>query len=224
MRNNTPSYNHYRQEYETAKALGSPALACNAVLIPEGYENLRLLIKNFSIPVASATGFADVDYAGGLQSHVAGVKKTSFEGSVSFIETETGMFAKFAQAVADNGSTLDSCQIIFGASDGASNNGVMVYKIFDVGLRFDNGGDIDASSREQILEVQGDIRYMYFGQNANLGTAGANAFANALTGVANGGGTGALANLIGMATNALGNASNGVSVGTVGINGSRITW
>lgn len=222
MRNNTPSYAHYRQEYETAKSLGSPALACNAVLIPTGFESLRLLIKNFAIPVATATEFADVDYAGGLGSHVAGVKKTSFEGSVTFIETETGIFAKFAQAVADNGSTLDSCKVVFGASDGGSNNGVVVYEIIDVGFTFDNGGEIDASSRSQILEVQGNMRFMYFGQNASLGVAGANAFANALTAVAGGNGRQAVANLVGMATNAFANAYANAGLGINGFGGGRI--
>lgn len=190
MKNNLPSYARYKRDYETAKSLGAAALACNAVLIPTGHESLRLLIQNFTRPMATNNDPADVDYAGGLASHVQGVPKTDFEGSITVIETEKGAVSKFAQAVVDNGGYLKECKVVFGASDGQSNDGTTVYTIYDVAVTFsDGGGEIDASSRSQILTITGSIRYMYFGENANLGSTGSNAFnnlANTLTGVAGG--------------------------------------
>ena len=51
------------------------------------------------------------------------------------------------------------------------------YRIFDITITFsDGGGEIDSASRSQVLSVNGSIRYMYFGQNADLGAAGASAF------------------------------------------------
>lgn len=190
MKNNLPSYARYKRDYETAKSLGAAALACNAVMIPTGFEHLRLLIQNFPRPMVTNNDPADVDYAGGFAAHVQGVPKTDFESSITAIETEKAALAKFAQAIADNGGYLRECKVVFGASDGQSNDGTTVYTIYDVAVTFsDGGGEIDASSRSQILTVTGSIRYMYFGENADLGSTGSNAFnnlTNTLTGVSNG--------------------------------------
>lgn len=122
---------------------------------------------------------ADVDYAGGLAAHVVGVPKTSFDGSVTAIETETGALNNFAQAVSDAGGHLPECKILFGLSDGSMDEAVKIYTIHDVAITFsDGGGEIDASSRSQILTVSGQMRYMYFGENAELGVKGG---MNALT-------------------------------------------
>lgn len=193
MKNNLPSYAYYRKEYETAKSLGAAALACNAIMIPTGHESLRLLIQNFTRPMATNNDAADVDYAGGLAAHIAGVPKTSFESSITVIETETGAIAKFAQAIVDNGGYLAEAVIVFGQSDGGAKAGATAYKIFDITITFsDGGGEIDASSRSQILTISGSLRYMYFGENANLGATGQNALnsinsnlANSLSGSSN---------------------------------------
>ncbi len=175
MKNNTPTYRRYREDYETAKSLGAAALACNAMMVPSGHPHLRLLFQNFQRPMVTNNDPTDVDYAGGLAAHVQGVPKTSFDGSVTVIETENGAIANFAQAIVDAGGHLPECEVLFGLSDGSSTEAVRVYKIFDVALTFsDGGGEIDASSRSQILTVQGQMRYMYFGDNADLGTAVAN--------------------------------------------------
>lgn len=172
MKNNTPSYASYRKDYETAKALGAPAIACNAVMIPTGHESMRLLIQNFPLPIATRNDSADVDYGGGLASHTPGVAKTNFEGSITVIETETAATNNFAQWVTDNGGEISECTIIFGASDGTAKN-AKAYKILDVAITFsDGGGDVDSSSRSQILTVSGSTRFMYFGENANLGATG----------------------------------------------------
>lgn len=185
MKNTLPSYSRYRNDYETAKALGAAALACNAILIPTGYESLRLLIQNFTRPMVTNNDPADVDYAGGLASHVQGVPKTDFESSITVIETETAALSKFAEAVVANGGMLPECKIVFGSSDGTSMTGGIVYTIYDVAFTFsDGGGEIDASSRSQILTISGSMRYMYFGENSSLGTTGTNALnsiSNSLT-------------------------------------------
>lgn len=176
MKNSLPTYAHYRREYETAKELGAAALACNAVLVPDGFEHLRLLITNFQKPIATNNDAADVDYAGGLAAHVSGVPKTSFESSLTILETEKNTVGDFAQAMADNGGFLDAAHVFFGISDGFA-SAVTDYRIFDITITFsDGGGEIDSASRSQVLTVNGSIRYMYFGQNADLGAAGASAF------------------------------------------------
>lgn len=202
MKNNPPSLAKYRNDYQTAKSLGSPALVCNAVMIPTGFESLRLLIQNFPRPMVTYNDPADVDYAGGLASHVQGAAKTSFEGSITLIETELGTVSQFAETLMTMGGHLDECKVVFGSSDGTSASGAIVYTIQDVKLNFtDGGGEIDASSRSQILTVQGSIRYMYFGEHSSLGVSGAGAFGainQALTGNRAGKIAGALDGLLGL--------------------------
>ncbi len=53
--------------------------------------------------------------------------------------------------------------------------------MIDCAITFsDGGGEIDSSSRSQILQVQASIRYHYFGDQGELGSSGENAIANAL--------------------------------------------
>ena len=111
MKNTLPTYARYKRDYETAKSLGAAALACNAVLIPTGFEHMRLLFQNFTRPMVTNNDPADVDYAGGLAAHIQGVPKTDFETSVTAIETEKGALSKFAQAVVDNGGMLPECRL-----------------------------------------------------------------------------------------------------------------
>ncbi len=220
MKGNLPSYSYLKKEYETAKSLGSPALACNAVLVPKGHEHLRLLIQNFPRPMVTNNDPADVDYAGGLQAHRTGTPKTNFEGSLTVIETEKGAMAKFAQAMVDAGGELESCRVFFNLSDGATNSGTIEYVIYDVAFTFpDGGGEIDASSRSQILTVSGSIRYMYFGENANLGSTGTNAF-NTINSSLNSGSSN-IGNAIGNALSSLLGASS--SVGVSGFGGGTAT-
>lgn len=178
MKTKSPNLAFLREKYQLAKSIGSPALACNAVLVPDNFPNLQLLFQNFTRPMVTMNDAADVDYAWGLAAHTPGVAKTDYEGSITVIETETEQIANFAQWLVDNGGEIPSCTIIFGGSDGTAESGATLYKIEDVAVTFDGGGDIDASSRSQILTVQGNMRYMYFGKNADLGVAGKQAFAS----------------------------------------------
>lgn len=176
MKTKSPNLAFLREKYQIAKSLGAPALACNAVLVPDNFPNLQLLFQNFTRPIVTMNDAADVDYAWGLAAHTPGVAKPNYEGSITAIETETGQIANFAQWLVDNGGEIPSCTVIFGGSDGTTASGATLYKIEDVAVTFDGGGDIDASSRSQILTVQGNMRYMYFGKNADLGKTGSQAF------------------------------------------------
>ena len=202
MKTKSPNLAFLREKYQIAKSLGAPALACNAVLVPDNFPNLQLLFQNFTRPIITNNDAADVDYGWGLAAHAPGVAKTNYETSVTAIETETGQVANFAQWVVDNGGEIPSCTVIFGGSDGTTATGAILYKLEDVAVTFDGGGDIDASSRSQILTVQGNMRYMFFGKNANLGAAGSKAFASLNQSLANNSGvSGAIDGLVQLAMN-----------------------
>jgi len=186
MKTNLPTLQALRKRYETAKSLGSAMLACNALLVPEGYNDLHILIQNFQRPITSNNDAADVDYAGGLQAHVAGTPKTNFESQWTLIETESGMISKFAEEiVVKHGGILPLARVYDGfVGDGSSIKGLRQYDLIDCAITFgDGGGEIDSASRSQILQVQASCRYNYFGNSGKIGATGNSAgdlFANTL--------------------------------------------
>jgi len=175
MKTQTPSMQAYRKKYETAKSLGAAMLACNAVLVIEGYEDLHILIQNFQRPITSHHDPAEVDLAQGLQAHVAGVRKTNFESQWTFIETEAGVISKFAEElVTIHDGVIPLARVYDGfVGDGDTIQGSREYELIDCAITFsDGGGEIDSASRSQILQVQASCRYNYFGQNGKLGSTG----------------------------------------------------
>lgn len=175
MRTRTPSLQALRKNYETAKSLGAAMLACNAVLVIPGYENMHILLQNFQRPITSMHDAADVDYAGGLQAHAAGTRKTNFEGQWTFIETESGTIAKFAEDLVNKFDGIIELARVYDGfmGDGDTIKGLREYEIIDSAVTFaDGGGEIDSASRSQILQVQASCRYNYFGQDGKLGSTG----------------------------------------------------
>ncbi len=185
MRTRTPSMQAYRKQYETARSLGAAMLACNAVLVIEGYQDLYMLLQNFQRPITSHHDPADVDLARGLQAHVAGTRKTNFESQWTFIETESGVISQFAEdLVTKHGGIIPLARVYDGfVGDGDNIKGLREYELIDCAINFaDGGGEIDAASRSQILQVQASCRYNYFGQSGNLGSTGSSdIFSDTLT-------------------------------------------
>lgn len=163
----------YRDDYETAKQLGAAMLACNAMLVPEIAPNIALLLKSYPRPIVTNNEAAEVAYAGGLAGHVAGVPKTSFQGAVTAIETETGQIADFAELLMSNGGTTNC--ILY---DGRMNRWTKAHELIDCAFTFEPG-DIDSESRTTILTISANMTYMYFGQNAALGSVSGGKFGGA---------------------------------------------
>ena len=92
MRTRTPSLQALRKHYETAKSLGAAMLACNAVLVIDGYENLHILLQNFQRPITSMHDPADVDYAGGLQGTLLVLAKPILSRSGRLLKLRVVLF------------------------------------------------------------------------------------------------------------------------------------
>jgi hypothetical protein len=154
----------YRSDYETAKQLGAGMLSCNAMLVPELAPNIALLLKTYPRPIVTNNDSAEVSYAGGLAAHVPGVPKTSFQGAITMMETETGQISDFAELLISNGGTTNC--ILY---DGRMNRWTKAHELMDCAFTFEPG-DLDSEGRSSIVTVSGNINYMYFGANASLGT------------------------------------------------------
>lgn len=155
----------YKNDYETTKQLGAAMLACNAMLVPQIAPHIALLFKTYPRPIVTNNESAEVSYAGGLQAHVAGVPKTSYEGAVTMMETETGQIADFAELLMSQGGTTNC--ILY---DGRINRWTKAHELIDCAFTFEPG-DLDSESRSSVLTISGNMKYMYFGQNAKVGTA-----------------------------------------------------
>ncbi|HGW3984094.1 hypothetical protein ACT4YP_20120 (plasmid) [Acinetobacter baumannii] len=155
----------YCQDYETAKSLGTAMLACNAMIVPAIAPHIALLIPNAPRPVSTYTEPTEVIFAGGLQAHRSGVPKTSHDGQLQLIETDTGQMAGFAELLmANNGHT--DC-IVF---DGRKDRFTLAYELKDCAITIEPG-EIDAEGRNTLMRLNAPIKYMYFGMNANIGSS-----------------------------------------------------
>ncbi|WP_454667857.1 hypothetical protein [Acinetobacter calcoaceticus] len=155
----------YCQDYETAKSLGTAMLACNAMIVPTIAPQIALLIPQAPRPVTTYTEPAEIVFAGGLQAHRPGVPKTSHEGQLQFIETESGQIAGFAELLMANGGSTDC--IVY---DGRKERFTLAYQLTDCAITFE-GGEIDAEGRNTIMKISAPIKYMYFGMNSSLGSS-----------------------------------------------------
>lgn len=155
--------NQLKADYQAMKAVGSPLLACQGMLVPRGYPSGRLLIKNMPYPVVSNNDPAQIDIAGGLQMSVAGVPKTSYDGSITMIETEAGHARNFGEYIVARGGSID-CDLYIGRVTKFTR----VIELIDCKIRLE-AGELDASSRSNGLDITGSITYMFFGNFANIG-------------------------------------------------------
>lgn len=153
-------------DYELAKQVGSPLLQCQGMLVPRGFPHMRILFQSYPRPMATNNDIADAPYAGGLQGHVAGVPKTSFQGSISIMETEAGACTAFSEFVLANGGSID-CDYYDGRIDRFTRS----YEMLDCAFTFD-APDMSADGRSQVTIVSGSIQYMYFGIFADIGSSG----------------------------------------------------
>lgn len=152
-----------RGDYQVAKQLGAPLLACQGMLVPRGAPEMRLLFQSFPRPIVTNNDIGDVGYSGGLQGHVPGVAKTSYQGSITLLETETGIVNQFAELVLANGGSMD-CDYY----DGRPERFTKVYELLDCAFTFEPG-DMQADGRSQVLTISGSVQYMYFGDSLAVG-------------------------------------------------------
>lgn len=146
-----------RGDFQAAKQLGTPMLACQGMLVPRGAPEMRLLFQSFPRPIVTNNDIGDVAYAGGLQSHVAGTPKTSYQGSITMLETETGIIGQFAELILANGGIMD-CDYY----DGRPERFTKVFELLDCAFTFEPA-DMQSDGRSQVVTVSGSIQYMFFG-------------------------------------------------------------
>jgi hypothetical protein len=178
MRSQMPTLAQYNNDYATAKALGSPMLASNAYLVPIGAEHLRLLFLSTTRPMVTLNDPADVSYAGGLQVPVAGTPKTKYMMSVTIQETDAGTVTDFGEFLVENGGNFD-CYYY----DGRPEAPLREYFLQGCCMTMEGGGEIGAENRSTVVTISAQLEYVYFGQNAGLGSVGNGSVLGAIQGI-----------------------------------------
>ena len=158
-----------RGDYQAAKQLGAPMLACQGMLVPRGAPEMRLLFQSFPRPIVTNNDIAEINYARGLKAHTAGSPNTSYQGSITMLETETGIVGQFAELIMANGGIMD-CDYY----DGRPERFTKVFELEDCAFTFEPA-DMQSDGRSQVVTVSGSIQYMFFGDSiaiANMNMPG----------------------------------------------------
>lgn len=155
----------YTRDAITAQNLGAAMLQCNGMFVPDAMPEIALLITNFNRPVVTNNESADYNLAGGAQFHVAGAPKNRFDGQWQMIETDTGQVAAFAELLMAQGGTTDGW-----IYDGRQGRYINSHRVTNVTVTFEPI-DIDGEGVSAIQRVSAAIKYNYYGQMANLGSA-----------------------------------------------------
>lgn len=158
--------NQLRADYLAIQQLGSPLLACQGMLVPQGMEDFRFLIKSCPRPIVSNEDPAEVQYAGGFTGIAAGVPKTHYTGNLQMLVTEAGHDQIFADWLVANGGIID-CDYYDGHVDSYSR----AYSLGNCAIRFEMA-EFDTDSRSQVMTVSCPIDFNYFGNFADIGTNG----------------------------------------------------
>lgn len=198
-------------DFVAVEQLSAPLLACSGMLVLEGLEDYRFLIKQATRPIITYTEAVDVHYAGNLVVPVSGVPKTQASGSISVIETEAGHAQFIAEVVAGKGGVIRNAWYY----DGNITNYSRMYTLHNVVLTFENP-EYDAESKGQVMTITGQMSYNYFGVyvEANTGNLTAEKGYNQNIATVQAGLNERMKNVIATTQQALGLASAGLALGS----------
>lgn len=145
-------------------AHGDLLLQSEGMFVMEGLEEMRFLAKGFPCPILSYDDPANTKMGGGFEKITPSVPKTSYEGSVTFIETEQGAIAKLAEYVANVNGGMINADVYIGRPD----NYTEVHNLLNIAIRFDPA-DFDTDSRSEVTTFTAQLTYNYFGTTAKVG-------------------------------------------------------
>lgn len=143
--------------YNAQRLLGDKAIASDATMVIEGFENMSLLIKQFPWPILSTGGEIEVPGPMGLTSWQPSQLKIAQQGAVQIMETVGGQAHDFAEALVSRGGRFQAA-----VYEGTPDRFTRGLRIVDAFVQLDNP-DRDFESRQQILLVSGTIFFHYFG-------------------------------------------------------------
>lgn len=146
------------QSYGLVKALGNKSVNSDAMFVIDGYEQLRLLIKQFPWPVLSPGDAVEIATPMGGTAGQPSQVKTFLEGQVQIYETVRGDVDAFTRSILAQGGVFNAS--VYEGTMERYSRGV---KIVNAWLTFDPV-DRDWENRTQATVISGSLKYHYFGE------------------------------------------------------------
>lgn len=150
--------------FRMIQARGAPAIAAEYLFVPEGYEELKLAVKSFTLPVNVAEEMIQVNAVGGMTFGIPQLAKTYFTGAVSFIEDVNGGVHKLLTALSAT-QTIDNRPTLNGAIyRGAEDNYTQKWELKNISFYGFESTAVDYENRTQLTVWSGHMAYSYFGE------------------------------------------------------------
>lgn len=145
--------------FDLRQTFGADATNSDATLVIVGYENFFIKCKSFPDPSSGISGNIEVPLPLGNIAYKPQQRKTAFNGSASFIETEDRAVQRMLDEIIKNGGYFDAW-LYHGTPDHFTNRKMLRKCFFEQAAPTQR----DFSSNSEILLIEGDISGSYFGE------------------------------------------------------------
>ncbi len=160
---NTPQY--LEQFHDQTQALGADAVTSDFTLEIIGAESLYLRTKGFPIPTTASQGTIEIPLPLGGQRGEAVQNKTYFTGSVTFMETVDAYVRNTIARIATVGIAGGAAGYFDAwAYHGDPQNYTYRMYLRHAHIALSAGTQTDMSSNTEVLLIEGDISYHYYGR------------------------------------------------------------
>lgn len=149
---------YHRTMFNLAQTLGAKVNASAATFVPIGYEQARLLLKQFPRPIITGGQEIETFMPGGGSTWEQGPIETKFQGAVSAYEHESFPFESFQAALIANGGYFDGR--IYEGTPESHVRSILVRKCF---IKMEPV-DRDIENRGQVVMYSGTMFGNFFGE------------------------------------------------------------
>lgn len=154
-------------QFREVKAMGEIALASEYTIVLDDYPSMRLLFKEFPVPIINPTDDIEVTLNGGQKTGTRGVARTYFTGSAALIDTVHGHSRKFIEELNMNRTVSKRPTINGVIYHGSEEDHTQSFRIEDVAFFGFDPIQADTENAQAVI-VQGQCAYHYFGEESPL--------------------------------------------------------
>ena len=148
-----------KENHNIKQTLSADAVNSDATLVIDGYDSLFIKIKSFPDPSSGINSNIEVPMPLGNTYDKPGQRKTSFNGSASFIETEDRTVGRMLQEIVDNGGYFNAW--LYQGTPSHYVNRKRLENCFFVQTA---PLQRDFTSNTEVLTIEGDMYGNYFGE------------------------------------------------------------
>lgn len=148
---------YLQQSFNQIRAFGDKAISSDAMFVVAGYENIRLLTKQFPQPTLSSAGEIAIASPMGGEMFQPQQLKANQQGQIAFYETVNGDVETFMTSLNAQGGRFDAT-----IYEGTLESYTRAWNITDCFIQFENP-DRDWENRSQVVMLTGTLFFHYTG-------------------------------------------------------------